>query len=134
MHNENIKNKRKKSWLFFATIGIVIVLFIVYVAKTAFSASLKEQKQAWIEGMDSLYEEQIEAFQKLPDKIFEHSITLELGNIGRNLLQTFIKEDVSTTNMIHIGVQQTMQDGSVKEEVHIFNEKISVFHKKLLLF
>lgn len=119
MHNENIKNKRKKSWLFFAAIGIAVVLFIVYVAKTAFSASLKEQKQAWIEGMDSLYEEQIEAFQKLPDKILEHSITLELGNIGRNILQTFIKEDVNTTNMIHIGVQQTMQDGAEKEEVQI---------------
>ena len=80
---------------------------------------MEEQKRAWIEGTHSLYVEQIETFQKLTNKTLEHSITLELGNIGRNLLQPFIKEDVSTTNMIHIGMQQTMQDELEKKEWQI---------------
>ena len=119
MCDENTKNKMKKKRLFFAAIGIAVILFIICIAKAAFSASPEEQKQAWIEGIASLYEQQIEAFKKSPEKTFEHSITLELGNVGRNLLQSFIKEDISTTNRIHIGIQQTMQDGVEKEEMQI---------------
>lgn len=117
MCDENTKNKIKKSWLFFAAIGII--LFVMYAAKTAFSASPEEQKQAWIEETYSLYQEQIITFQKSPDKTLDHSITLELGNIGRNLLQPFIKEDISTTNMIHFGIQQTIQDALDKKEWQI---------------
>ena len=119
MCDRDTKNKIKKRWLFFVATGIAVILFIICVAKTAFSASPEEQKQAWIEGTYSLYQEQVEAFRKSPDKTLEHSITLELGNIGRNLLQPFITEDVSATNMIHIGMQQTMQDGLEKKEWQI---------------
>lgn len=119
MYTENTQNKRKKNLLFFAATGIAVILVIVYVAKTAFSTSLEEQKQTWIKGTYLLYKEQMEAFRKTSEKTVEHSITLELGNVGRNLLQPFLKKDISTTNMIHAGIQQIMQDGVEKEEVQI---------------
>lgn len=119
MRDENTKNKRKKRWLFFVAAGIAVVLFIIGAAKTAFSASPEEQKEVWMEGTYSLYQEQIKAFQVSPDTTLEHSITLELGKIGRNLLQPFIKEDVSKTNLIHIGIQQTIQNEVEKKELQI---------------
>ena len=121
------ENQLKKGGLLLAISGIAVLFVILYMARATFSASKENLEQETVAILRSLYEEQVQSFIPTSNNSLTHSVTLELNEIGRNVVTHLTGKDCEGIRNIHILDTVKSEEAVTVDEIEISTDGTLVY-------